>query len=205
MAKQLTERQKIVLDFLTRYVQKHGYPPSIREICAGVGIKSLRGVTVHLEALERKGYIKREQTSRSITILRQPKVKEEDAYIRLPLIGAIAAGEPLLAVENIEGELPVPRTMLRNTENAFLLRVKGDSMIEEHIMPGDLVVIRPQQTAENGDLVAVLIGEEATVKRLRSENGEITLLPANPAYEPIPLRGKDYRIIGKAIALLRSY
>lgn len=137
-------------------------------------------------------------------ILRQADEKEE-AYTKLPLLGAIAAGEPLLAVENIEGELPIPQAMLRNNEKAFLLRVKGDSMIEEHILPGDLVVIRPQQTAENGDLVAVLIGEEATVKRLRSENGEVVLLPANPAYEPIPLRGKDYRIIGKAIALLRNF
>ncbi|MDI6828409.1 MAG: transcriptional repressor LexA [Armatimonadota bacterium] len=204
MAKRLTERQKLVLNFLAQYIRKHGYPPSIREIGAGVGIKSLRGVTIHLDALEKKGYIRRERTSRSIMILRQADEKEE-AYTKLPLLGAIAAGEPLLAVENIEGELPIPQAMLRNNEKAFLLRVKGDSMIEEHILPGDLVVIRPQQTAENGDLVAVLIGEEATVKRLRSENGEVVLLPANPAYEPITLRGKDYRIIGKAIALLRNF
>lgn len=205
MARGLTGKQRVVLDYLIRYLGEHGYPPSIREIGKALGINSLRGVTVHLDALSRKGFIGRESTSRSIRILKTPADLEGGPFTSLPLLGSIAAGDPLLAVENIEGEVPVPKAMLGTTDRAFLLRVKGDSMIGAHIADGDLVLIRPQQTAENGDLVAALLGDEATIKRFHSDDGEAILLPANPAYQPIPLRGRDVRLVGKVIGLLRSY
>ncbi|HUV05112.1 MAG TPA: transcriptional repressor LexA [Armatimonadota bacterium] len=205
MRKKLTEKQRSVLNFVIRYIAQHGYPPAIREIGANFGIRSLRGVTVHLDALQRKGFIRRESTSRSIQVLRSPAAVGSDAFVNLPLVGAIAAGEPLLAVENIEAELPVPKAMLGRAKNAFLLRVRGDSMVGAHILDGDLVVIRPQQTAESGDLVAALLGDEATVKRFRSDREEPALMPANEAYQPIPLVGADVRLIGKVIGLLRSY
>lgn len=206
MSKKLTQRQKAVLDFIIKYVAEHGYPPSIREMRAEFGIASLRGVTVHLDALERKGYIRRESTSRSIQILKTEADSSRDDLVPLPLLGAIAAGAPLLASENIEAEISVPRAMLGAVRDAFLLRVKGDSMVEAHIMDGDLVVIRPQRSAGNGDLVAALIdGEEATIKRLRTDYDSVVLAPANPAYQPIPLEGADVRLIGKVIGLLRAY
>ena len=203
MARQLTGRQEAILAFITRYVEQHGYPPAIREIGPAFGIKSLRGVTIHLDALERKGYIRRESTSRSIQVLMPDESR--DSYVRLPILGAIAAGLPLLAQENIEGEMAVPRRMIGGAEGAFLLRVKGDSMVDAHILDRDVVVIRPQQTAENGEVVAALLGDEATVKRFRIEGDESSLFPANRAYQPIPLRGRDVRLIGKVIGLLRTY
>ena len=205
MRRKLTERQRAVLDFVIRYVGQHGYPPAIREIGAALGIKSLRGVTVHLDALERKRFIHRESTSRSIQVLKMPETAGGSLFVHLPLIGTIAAGEPLLAIENIDGELPVPRAMVGTAKGAFLLRVRGDSMVDAHIVDGDLVVIRPQQTAENGDLVAALLGDEATVKHLQVQGEEAALVPANRAYQPIPLRGTDVRLIGKVIGLLRTY
>ena len=204
MTRQLTKRQESILAFITRYVDQHGYPPSIREIGPAFGIKSLRGVTIHLDALERKGYIRRESTSRSIQVLSSDSGRAE-AYVRLPILGAIAAGAPLLAEQNIEGEMAVPRAMLGGVEGAFLLHVRGDSMVDAHILDGDIVVIRPQQIAENGEIVAALLGDEATVKRFRIEGEESALAPANRAYQPIPLRGKDIRLIGKVIGLLRTY
>jgi len=203
MTKRITARQQQILDFLIGYIERHGYPPSIREIGGAFGIKSLRGVTVHLDALGKKGVIRRESTSRSIHVLGARGSAGD--LVPLPILGAIAAGTPLLAVENVEGEMPVPRAMIGGTQDAFLLRVRGDSMVDAHIVEGDLVVIRPQQSAENGDLVAALLGEEATVKRFRLEGGRAALIPANPAYQPIPLRGRDVRLIGKVVGLLRVY
>jgi repressor LexA len=123
----------------------------------------------------------------------------------LPLLGTIAAGLPITATENVESMVPVPQELVNNIQGAFVLRVRGDSMIDEHIMPRDLVVIKPQDTAENGDLVAVLLGDEATVKRIQFCNGRVRLMPANPAYEPIEVNREDSRIIGKVIGLLRNY
>jgi repressor LexA len=138
-------------------------------------------------------------------VLKYPAAIEAEDFQALPILGAIAAGLPLLAVENIEGELAVPKSMLGGADRAFLLRVKGDSMVGAHIMHGDLVVVKPQETAQSGDLVAVLLGDEATVKQFRAEAGGAVLMPANPAYEPIPIRDRDVRLIGKVIGLLRAY
>ena len=205
MPKTLTARQRNVLEFIIKHVTQHGYPPSIREMGAEFDIKSLRGVTVHLDALERKGFIRRERSSRGITILRPNADASRGELVSVPILGTIAAGVPLLAVENREGELLVPRSMLGTADSAFALHVKGDSMVDAHILPGDTVIIRPQQTADEGDLVAALIGDEATVKRLRLQDGRAMLVAANPAYEPIPMQEKDGGLIGKVIGLMRSY
>ncbi len=201
----LTPRQRSVLECIMGYVRANGYPPSIREMGAELGIGSLRGVTVHLDALARKGFIRRDRGSRGIKVL-QPAMEPLPAeLVSVPVLGTIAAGTPLLAVENIERELMVPRSMLGAAEHPFALNVKGDSMVGAHVLPGDMVIIRPQQSADDGDLVAALIGDEATVKRLRLQDGRALLVPANPAYEPIPMEGSDCRLIGKVVGLLRNY
>ena len=186
MTKGLTEKQARILNFIVDHVNTRGYPPSIREIGNAFGFSSLRGVTVHLDALERKGYIKRASTSRSITVVGRTGTGASARNVAfLPLVGTIAAGTPITATENIEGFVPVPQDVVRNAEGAFVLRVRGDSMIEDHILPRDLVIVRPQDTAQNNDLVAVLLGDEATVKRIQFTNGKVRLIPSNPAYQPI--------------------
>ncbi|NUQ71925.1 MAG: transcriptional repressor LexA [Chthonomonadales bacterium] len=206
MTRGLTDKQARILNYILDHVNARGYPPSIREIGNAFGFSSLRGVTVHLDALERKGYIKRASTSRSITVIGRTGTGSAARDVALlPLVGTIAAGSPITATENIEGFIPVPPDVVRNHEGAFVLRVRGDSMIEDHILPRDLVIIRPQDTAQNGDLVAVLLGDEATVKRIQYANGRVRLMPANPAYQPIEVNREDSRVIGKVIGLIRSY
>jgi len=204
MAKGLTKKQQMILQYVMDYVQREGYPPSIREIGRDFQIGSLRGVTVHLDALEKKGYIARSNTPRSIKII-HPSLQSSDRVIMLPLIGTIAAGSPILAQEDVEDLIPVPKEMVRNIENAFLLRVKGDSMSGEGIMPRDLVVIKPQKTANHGDLVAALLGDEATVKRIHFLPTGVVLMPANPAYNPIEVKQEDAQVIGKVVGLIRDY
>lgn len=206
MTRGLTDKQDRILKFIVEYVNDRGYPPSIREIGNAFGISSLRGVTVHLDALERKGYIKRASTSRSITVIGQTGATSPTRNVTmLPVLGRIAAGVPITASENIEYYVPAPQEMVRAAPGAFVLEVKGDSMIDEHICPRDLVVIKPQATADSGDLVAVLLGDEATVKRIKFNGGRATLIPANPNYEPMEVNREDSRVIGKVIGLLRNY
>ncbi|MBS1704839.1 MAG: transcriptional repressor LexA [Armatimonadetes bacterium] len=205
MAKGLTSKQQAILNFVLDYTQREGYPPSIREIGAHFEIGSLRGVTVHLDALEKKGYLTRANTPRSIKIV-HPAYQTSQKVAMLPLVGTIAAGVPILAQENVEDLIPVPSEMVRNIEGGFLLRVKGDSMSGEGIMPRDLVIIRPQTTANHGDLVAFMLNEEATVKRLHRDKNGIRLMPSNPAYEPIEVsRTDDARVIGRVVGLIRDY
>ncbi len=205
MAKGLTQRQEAILQFLMDYAQREGYPPSIREIGKHFDIGSLRGVTVHLDALERKGYIERANTPRSIRIT-HPSYQTDNRAIMLPLLGTIAAGAPILAQEHVEDLIPVPSEMVRNIADAFLLRVRGDSMSGEGIMPRDLVVVRPQSNASHGELVAVLIEDEATVKRIHFDKTGVRLMPSNPAYEPILIEeSQRARVIGRIIGLIRDY
>src|SRR5438045_3130259 len=151
MTRGLTDKQERILTFIVEYVNDKGYPPSIREIGNAFGISSLRGVTVHLDALERKGYIKRLSTSRSITVMGQTGATAPARNVTfLPILGTIAAGVPILAAENVDRQIPVPQEIVHNVQGAFVLEVKGDSMIGEHIMPKDLVVIKPQAMADNG-------------------------------------------------------
>ncbi|MDR3689783.1 MAG: transcriptional repressor LexA [Fimbriimonas sp.] len=204
MAKGLTKRQQMILQYILDYVQKEGYPPSIREIGAQFNIGSLRGVTVHLDALERKEFISRSNTPRSIKVI-HPAFQSSNRVVMLPLLGSIAAGVPIHAQEHVEDLIAVPSEMVRNIESAFLLRVKGDSMSGEGIMPRDLVVVKPQITANHGDLVAALLGDDATVKRLHRDSKGYKLMPSNPAYDPIEIKQDDARIIGKVIGLIRDY
>lgn len=204
MAKGLTARQEGILQFISEYAQENGYPPSIREIGLRFGIGSLRGVTVHLDALSKKGYIERSNTPRSIKIV-HPLFKSTNRVVMVPLLGQIAAGAPILAQEYVEDLIPVPSEMVRNIAGAYLLRVKGDSMSGEGINPRDLVIVRPQQTANHGDLVAVLVGEEATVKRIQFARDKVVLLPSNPAYDPIIVPAEETRILGRIVGLMRDY
>jgi repressor LexA len=204
MAKNLTKRQEAILRYIQDYMSAEQYPPSIREIGKHFDIGSLRGVTVHLDALEKKGYIARSNTPRSIKLV-HPDYQNVTNAAMLPLVGSIAAGTPILAQEQVEALIPVPTEMVRNIEGAFLLRVKGDSMSGEGIMPRDLVVIKPQQVANHGDLVAVLLGDEATVKRINFSQKIVRLMPSNPAYNPIEVQQDDARIIGRVIGLIRDY
>ncbi len=205
MAKGLTARQETILQFLFEYIQENGYPPSIREVGERFRIGSLRGVTVHLEALEKKGYIERSNTPRSIRIT-HPSYQTSLNVAMLPLVGQVAAGAPITAEQNIEDLIPVPSEMVKNISGAYVLRVRGDSMSGEGINPRDLVVVKPQQTANHGDLVAVLIGDEATIKRIHYERGGIRLMPSNPAYDPIELSKDDHpRVLGRIVGLMRDY
>jgi repressor LexA len=203
MAKGLTTKQQEILQYILDYVERIGYPPSIREIGKDFDIGSLRGVTVHLDALERKGYISRSNLPRSIKVV-HPDYQQGNRVAMLPLVGTIAAGEPISATESVEDLIPVPIAMIRNPEGAFVLRVKGDSMIGDGIMPQDLVVVRPQDGARQNELVAVLIGDQATVKRINYSKEGVLLMPSNPAYKPIEVK-EESRVIGKIVGLIRSY
>ena len=206
MGKQLTARQREVLDSIREYIAEKGYVPSIRELGRILGISSLRGVTIHLDALEKKGWIHRESTSRSIQVL--APVAEDSNHApthSIPLLGTIAAGIPLLAIENVEAYIPVSTDIAPTLENLFALKVKGDSMIGDHILDGDTIVIRSQASAENGEVIAALINDEATVKRLDIKSQPPRLLPSNPIYEPIELTQDNVRILGKVVGLIRSY
>ena len=205
MAKGLTKRQETILQFILDYIQDIGYPPSIREIGDHFNIGSLRGVTVHLDALKRKGYIERSNKPRSIRVV-HPAYQRGQQVKMLPLVGQIAAGEPILATEHVEDLLPVPSAMVKNISGAYILRVRGDSMSGEGINPRDLVIIKPQETANHGDIVAIMIDDEATVKRIHFVQGKIRLMPSNPSYEPIELSADDNpKILGKVVGLLRDY
>jgi len=204
--KNLTERQREVLDAIRTYRSDRGYIPSIRELGRMLGISSLRGVTIHLDALEKKGWIKRERTSRSISVLAPLAPGPESTPARaVPLLGTIAAGLPLLAVENVESYIPLPPELAERTGEMFALKVKGDSMIGDHILDGDVIVVQSQATANNGAIVAAIIGDEATVKRLDSRSKPPRLLASNPNYEPIELAGEDARILGQIVGLVRAF
>jgi len=201
---QLTERQAEVLAHVRDFIAEHGYPPTVRELGEVLGGMGPRAVHDHLKALERKGYIARaEGRPRAISVAGAARSAET---VMLPILGRIAAGPPILAVEEREGELAVDRSMARGA-GEFLLRVRGNSMIEEHIVDGDLVLVRPQPVAENGALVAALLGDEATVKRLvRRPDGQMVLRAANPAYEDIPLdESSNAAVVGLVVGVIRRF
>ncbi|RJX24657.1 MAG: transcriptional repressor LexA [Dethiobacter sp.] len=203
--KKLTSRQREILNFINEEVMHKNYPPSVREICQALGLSSSSTVHAHLKALEKKGYIKRDPTKpRAIEILDasiNPKQKRRSRLV--PLLGQVTAGIPVLAEENIESYLALPEEMVKG-DHLFLLRVKGDSMREAGILEGDLVIVRQQPAAENGEIVVVLMGDEATVKRFFRETDYIRLQPENPDYEPI-ITKDNIRILGKVIGLLRIF
>jgi repressor LexA len=203
----LTGRQQEIWDFLVEYVDRHGYPPTVREIGEAVGLASPSTVHAHLANLERAGRLRRDPTkprALELTGRRRHEPARASDPPRLPLLGEIAAGGPLLAEENIEDELAVPEPLGRSAD--FLLRVKGESMIDAGILDGDIVVVRRQDTAQNGDIVVALAGEdeaadEATVKRFFREDGRVRLQPENAALEPI--YAAHVRILGKVTGVFR--
>lgn len=202
MAKQLTARQREVIEAIQSFIAANGYGPSIRELGPMLGIASLRGVTIHLDALEKKGWITRESKSRSIRVLGPSAAPVPGRSV--PILGTIAAGVPLLAIENVESQLTVPPQMASGADEVFALRVRGDSMIGDHIADGDIIIVRKQDSAEHGKIVAALIGDEATVKRLDLRSNPPRLLPANENYRPIEMTPDDSRILGQVIGLMRS-
>ena len=203
----LTDRQRSVLDFLRQFLRENGYPPTIREIAAHFDMRSPRGVQDHLKALERKGYIRRaKERSRGIEVLKLGDGRENPRsnVVRLPLIGQVAAGAPVLSEENIEEWIEVDASFAAREGN-FLLKVVGDSMIDAHILDGDTIVVSPQETARDGEIVVALVDDEATVKTFYKEPGGIRLQPENPRLKPImvPAGSADVRIIGKVVAVMR--
>ena len=193
-----------MLDYIERETSSTGVPPSIRQIGTALGISSTNGVRLHLQALQKKGYIRRSQrTSRGIVSLNRLSTAASPSRLTtvdIPILGRVAAGTPIMAAENHEGSLTLDASLIKNQES-FALRVNGDSMINAGILDGDIVVVRLQQGADNGDIVVARVGEEATVKRFYREQDAIRLQPENPSLTPI--YSTDVEICGKVIALVR--
>jgi repressor LexA len=201
----LGEKQQLILDFLKKEILSKGYPPSVREIGEAVGLKSTSTVHGHLERLEKKGIIRRDPTKpRAIEILDDEFSVQRREILNVPILGRVAAGEPLLAVENIEEYFPLPVDYAPNQE-LFMLRVKGDSMINVGIFEGDLIIVQKQSTATNGDIVVALLEDSVTVKTYYRESDHIRLQPENDQLEPIRVYDDAIVIEGKVISLFRQY
>jgi repressor LexA len=201
MRKPLTKKQEKIFEFIRNHLQNAGYPPTVREIGAAFKI-SEKGAYDHLNAIEKKGYIKREpKKPRAIEILEFVPKKSSQAVVEVPIVGRVAAGEPLLASENIEGTLPLPQGIVKD-DSSFALRVKGASMVDAGIFDGDFVIVKSQNYADPGDIVVALIEEEATVKRFFREGRQIRLQPENASMRPIIV--DDAQILGRVIALFRK-
>jgi repressor LexA len=200
----LTKRQQEILDFIKRYLARHGYPPTVRDIGAAVGLASSSTVHQHLANLERAGLIRRDPSKPRALELLDRAVHEVRNGLRptgLPVLGTVAAGQPVLAEENIEDYVAVPDAA-GGQDGTFLLRVRGQSMQNAAIIEGDLVVVRSQDEASNGDIVVALVDEEATVKRYFRESDHVRLQPENDDMEPI--RSRDVRILGRVVGVMRS-
>ncbi len=188
-----SDKEAKILDYVNQFTQEYGYPPSVREIGAAVGLRSTASVSYHLQALQEKGLLQApgaKGRKRAIVTTMRPG--------QIPVVGVVTAGLPILAVENQEGTV-----CWDGDPNCFALRVRGDSMINAAILPGDLVVVRPQQSADDGQIVVARIGDEATVKRLRRRNGQVWLMPENENYAPID--GSEAELIGLVKAVIREY
>ena len=193
------DNQQKILAFIKSEIDLKGYPPSVREICAAVGLKSTSTVHAHLNHLEEQGLIRRDPTKpRALEVTDGTQGRGRS----VPLVGRITAGQPVLAVENIEDYLVLPQSML-GRDDIFCLRVQGESMIEAGILDGDIVVLRQQDAAENGEIVAALVEDEATLKRIFYEKGHVRLQPENPAMDPIIV--PDAQVLGKLVALIRQF
>lgn len=208
MAKDLTDKQRRVIDVIKAWIREHGYPPTIRELGRQLGIKSLRGVTTHLDAIAKKGHLSRQRAARGIRLLGGAS-SGSDA-VRVPIVGRIAAGQPVLAEEHLEGTLLIDASLLGKVGSSdsaakhFALHVRGMSMQGAGIVDGDYVIVRQQAVAENGEIVAALIDDEATVKRFFKDADRIRLQPENPAMEPIILDPQQSsNVLGKVVAVFR--
>lgn len=199
----ISAKQREILEYIKSEIIKKGYPPAVREICEAVSLKSTSSVHSHLETLEKNGYIRRDPTKpRAIEIVDNDFNFNRKGIIKVPIIGTVAAGQPLLAVENIDGYFPLLAENLPNDE-LFMLRVQGESMVNAGIFNGDKILIQKQETAQNGDIVVALVEDSATVKRFYKEDGHFRLQPENDTMKPIIV--DDVSIVGKVIGLFRSY
>lgn len=212
MKDKLTEKQQRILDFVNKHVEEVGYPPSVREICSSVGFKSTSTVHAYLKKLEKMGLIHKDPTKpRAIKVLnnkRKNVLRDTQSYyskkelVDVPIVGKVTAGQPILAVENIEDTFPLPVDFVQNS-TAFLLRVQGNSMIEAGIFDKDFVLVKQQSVASNGDIVVALIGDEATVKTFYKEKDHVRLQPQNKHMDPIIVRD-NLSILGKVIGVFRK-
>jgi repressor LexA len=196
----LTKRQQEIFDFVKQYVSEHGYPPTVRDIGKAIGLTSSSTVHAHLANLEKLGVLRRDPTKPRAIELLKDRARQAVAPAGLPVVGQVAAGQPVLADENIEEYVPVPG-IAGGDDGEFVLRVKGDSMKEAGILEGDFVIVRRQETATDGDIVVALVGEEATVKRFFRENDHVRLQPENEAMEPI--RTREAQVLGRVVGLCR--
>jgi repressor LexA len=196
----LTKRQREIFEYVKRYGEEHGYPPTVRDIGKAIGLTSSSTVHAHLANLEKLGLLRRDPTKpRAIEVL-VDKAKAAVAPAGLPVVGQVAAGRPVLAEENIEEYIPVPQ-IAGGDQGGFVLRVKGDSMTGAGIFEGDYVVVRPQETAADGEIVVALVEDEATVKRFYREQDHVRLQPENEALEPI--RSRDVQLLGRVVGVCR--
>lgn len=199
---ELRDKQREIYDFLKVYTENKGYPPSVREICEAVNLRSTSTVHGHLKRLEKKGLIKRDPTKpRALEIIEMSSSKKE--MLNIPIIGKVTAGEPILATENIEDTFPLPIDYISHNEELFMLKVSGNSMINVGINDGDYAIIEKAQTAKNGDIVVALIENEATIKTFYKEKDHIRLQPENDSLSPIIV--ENCIILGKLVGLFRAY
>ena len=204
MPGKITAKQREILEFIKQEILQRGYPPTVREICEAVHLKSTSSVHSHLEALEKNGYIRRDATKpRAIEIIDDNFNLARREVVNVPLVGTVAAGQPILAVENIETYFPVPAEFMPN-EQSFMLRVKGDSMVNAGIFDGDQVLVKQQTSAENGDIVVALVEDSATVKTFYKEDGYYRLQPENDYMDPILVQD-NLQILGKVFGVFRFF
>jgi len=209
MKNELTERQENIYQFIKDFIDFNSYPPTYREIGTHFNIASTFGVKRHIDALIKKGFLNiGENSIRTISITENSlssKIINVDT-IEIPIIGRVAAGQPILAEENIEGTINIQASLINSKANCFALKVKGDSMINAGIFEGDVVIINPQKDANNGEIIVAMIDNEATLKRFERKNGNISLIPENDNYSPINVHNLDnFSIIGKALGVFRWY
>lgn len=203
MAGQITPKQEEILNYIKNEILERGFPPAVREICQAVHLKSTSSVHSHLESLEKNGYIRRDPTKpRAIEILDESFNMMRREMVNVPIVGTVAAGQPILAEQNIDSYFPIPAEYMPN-EQSFILKVKGESMINAGIMDGDSVLVKQQTTAQNGDMVVALIEDSATVKTYYKENGHYRLQPENDTMEPIIV--DDVQILGKVFGIFRFF
>ena len=199
----ITDKQREILEYIKEMILKKGYPPAVREICEAVHLKSTSSVHSHLESLEKNGYIRRDPTKpRTIEILDDDFNLTRREVVNVPMIGHVAAGEPILATEHIENYFPIPAEYIPNKET-FMLKVKGESMINAGILDGDSILVKQQPDAENGDIVVALVGDSATVKTFYKEDGHFRLQPENDTMDPIIV--DECSIIGKVFGVFRIF
>jgi len=199
----ITEKQSQILEYIKSEILNKGYPPSVRDICQAVNLKSTSSVHSHLETLEKNGYIRRDPTKpRTIEILDDNFNLVRREVVNVPMVGTVAAGQPILAIENIDNYFPIPSEYMPN-EETFMLKVKGESMINAGILDGDNILVKRQNYAKNGDMVVALVEDSATVKTFYKEDGHIRLQPENDYMDPIIL--PDVEIIGKVFGVFRFF